>query len=149
VPGWQIAGKTGTTDQKWDAWFVALTPNLASAVWHGHAEANVPGAGFGGQIPATITKRFLSAQLPDGGQQTPWPEVPGWCNAPGQFLSRAGRNASGPVNPAPEQQQTPPPTVKINPPPATTPPRPTAPPVTSPPATTPPTTAGGPGGGKP
>ena len=76
VPGWQLAGKTGTTDRRADAWFVGLTPGLATAVWHGHSEANVGGAGFGGQIPATITRRFFTAQLPDGGQQTPWPDVP-------------------------------------------------------------------------
>ena len=146
VPGWQIAGKTGTTDRRADAWFVGLTPGLATAVWHGHSEANVGGAGFGGQIPATITRRFFTAQLPGGGQQTPWPDVPSWCNAPGQFLSQAGRNAGPPpseVNPA-----TPPPSVVINRPPPTTTPRPTTP-VTSPPVTTPPTAPPGPGGGKP
>ena len=142
VPGWQIAGKTGTTDRRADAWFVGLTPNLATAVWHGHSEANVGGAGFGGQIPATITRRFFSAQLPGGGQQVAWPDVPSWCNGPGQFLSQAGRNATAPVGVTPSGT-TPPPTVKINPPPVTTPPRPTTPVTT--PVTTPPTTAPGPG----
>jgi hypothetical protein len=92
---------------------------LATAVWHGHSESNVAGAGFGGQIPATITRRFLSAQLPEGGQQTPWPEVPSWCNAPGVFLTPAGRN------PVPDNSEpatnTPQPTVIINEPPPTTP----------------------------
>jgi penicillin-binding protein 1A len=135
VSGWQLAGKTGTTDRRADAWFVGMTPVLATAVWHGHAESNVAGAGFGGQIPATITRRFLSAQLPEGGQQTPWPEVPSWCNAPGQFLTPAGRNAAPPVDLVPAT--TPPPTVVINRPPVTLPPRPTTP-VTSPPPTAPP-----------
>ena len=32
-----IAGKTGTTDYNYDAWFVGFTPQLATAVWIGHA----------------------------------------------------------------------------------------------------------------
>jgi penicillin-binding protein 1A len=149
VRGWQVAGKTGTTDHHSNAWFVGLTPNLATAVWHGRPDNNDPDAGFGGQVPATITQRFLSAQLPDGGQQFPWPEVPSWCNAPGQFLSPTGRSTQAPVEATPAQD-TPPPTVVINRPPPATTPRPTTPPATTPPATTPPTTAApGPGGGKP
>jgi penicillin-binding protein 1A len=149
VRGWQVAGKTGTTDHHSNAWFVGLTPNLATAVWHGRPDNNDPDAGFGGQVPATITQRFLSAQLPDGGQQFPWPDVPSWCNAPGQFLSPTGRSTQAPVEATPAQD-TPPPTVVINRPPPATTPRPTTPPATTPPATTPPTTAApGPGGGKP
>jgi membrane peptidoglycan carboxypeptidase len=151
VPGWQLAGKTGTTDHHSNAWFVGMTPNLVTATWHGRPDNNDPDAGFGGQIPATITRKFLTAQLPAGGQQTPWPDVPGWCNGPGQFLSQAGRNATAPVeqNPA-GGSNTPPPTVVINRPPPTTAPRPTNPPATPPPVTTPPSTSPpGPGGGKP
>ncbi|KRB72490.1 hypothetical protein ASE03_23585 [Kitasatospora sp. Root187] len=33
--GRQIAGKTGTTDQKKAAWFTGYTPNLATSVWLG------------------------------------------------------------------------------------------------------------------
>ena len=143
VPGWQIAGKTGTTDNRADAWFVGMTQNLATAVWHGRTESNLGGAGFGGEIPATITGRFLRAQLP-ATQSFPWPDPPGWCDAPGQNISPAGRNAA-PL-PAEENTATPAPTVVINPPPATTP-RPTTPRPTSPPATTAPTTPPGPGGG--
>jgi penicillin-binding protein 1A len=136
VRGWQVAGKTGTTDHHSNAWFVGMTPNLTTAVWHGRPDNNDPDAGFGGQIPATITQRFLSAQLPEGGQQFPWPDVPGWCNAPGQFLSPTGRPTTAPADLTPSAT-TPPPTVVINRPPATTPPRPTTP-VTSPPTTVPP-----------
>jgi penicillin-binding protein 1A len=137
VPGWQLAGKTGTTDHHSNAWFVGLTPNLATAVWHGRPDNNDPDAGFGGQIPATITRRFLTAQLPEGGQQTPWPGVPDWCNGPGQFLTPAGRNSTAPIDLAPS---TPTPTVVINRPPPTTTPRPTT--VVTTPTTTPVPTTG-------
>ena len=90
VPGWQVAGKTGTTDRRADAWFLGFTPTLATVVWHGSPTAAVPGAGFGGQIPASIFRRYMTAQLSG---QTPqgWPAVPGWCNGPGNYVGEAGR----------------------------------------------------------
>jgi membrane peptidoglycan carboxypeptidase len=35
LPGRETAGKTGTTDSRYAAWFAGYTPNLASAVWMG------------------------------------------------------------------------------------------------------------------
>ncbi|MDO4792263.1 MAG: transglycosylase domain-containing protein [Buchananella hordeovulneris] len=43
VPGWQTAGKTGTTDNNADTWFVGYAPGIAAATWVGHSEARVPG----------------------------------------------------------------------------------------------------------
>ena len=39
IPGRQIAGKTGTTDNYGDAWFVGYTPELVVAVWVGYPDA--------------------------------------------------------------------------------------------------------------
>jgi membrane peptidoglycan carboxypeptidase len=136
VPGWQIAGKTGTTDNRADAWFIGMTPTLAAAVWHGNPEGRVPGAGFGGQVPASIFRRFMTAQLA-GTEPQAWPDPPGWCNAPGQFLTVGGRSL------VPEGFVAPvtPPTVIVNRPvPTTRPPTPTVPPTTRPPTPTTPTT---------
>ena len=36
--GCPAAGKTGTTDNFTDAWFVGFTPRLSTSVWVGHAE---------------------------------------------------------------------------------------------------------------
>ena len=58
-----VAGKTGTTDEKTDANFLGFTPQLAAFVWHGNKEARVPGAGFGGEVPASIFKGFMDAAL--------------------------------------------------------------------------------------
>jgi penicillin-binding protein 1A len=150
VPGWQVAGKTGTTDNRADAWFLGMTPKLVAAVWHGNANGRVPGAGFGGQIPASIFRRFMTAQL-SGVAPEGWPGPPVWCNAPGQFLTDAGRTTvpagfelkDGVLTPI----TLPPPTVIVNAAPTTTTTRPpltapptTRPPVTSPPPTVPPTT---------
>jgi penicillin-binding protein 1A len=138
VPGWPVAGKTGTTDARSNAWFLGMTPNLVAAVWHGRPDSNLGDAGFGGQIPASIFRRFMTAQL-DGVEPQGWPAPPGWCNGPGQFLRPGGRQSvpdgfevrEGQVVP----QTTPPPTAAVVTPPPTQPPATTPP--TQPPATTP------------
>ncbi len=48
VPGHEPFGKTGTTDNKSDAWFIGATPQLATAVWFGNRTTNLLSAGFGG-----------------------------------------------------------------------------------------------------
>lgn len=56
--GTAMAGKTGTTDQEHDAWFVGYTPELVTAVWIGDDTGT--DAGYtGGTIPATIWRDFM------------------------------------------------------------------------------------------
>ena len=56
--GTAMAGKTGTTDQEHDAWFVGYTPELLTAVWIGDDTGT--DAGYtGGTIPATIWRDFM------------------------------------------------------------------------------------------
>ncbi|NUS15240.1 MAG: penicillin-binding protein [Streptomyces sp.] len=43
LPGRDTAGKTGTTDERKDAWFAGYTPSLASAVWLGDPFGKGPG----------------------------------------------------------------------------------------------------------
>ncbi|MDO5025149.1 MAG: transglycosylase domain-containing protein [Trueperella sp.] len=40
--GRPVAGKTGTTNNAWHAWFTGYTPELATAIWMGHQEGNIP-----------------------------------------------------------------------------------------------------------
>jgi penicillin-binding protein 1A len=61
-------GKTGTTDDNGDAWFVGSTDELTIAVWVGHADSNTPmETEFGGQpvdggtYPALIFSRIVDA----------------------------------------------------------------------------------------
>lgn len=52
------AGKTGTTDDEHDAWFVGYTPNLSTAVWVGDDSST--NAGYtGGTIPAAIWRDYM------------------------------------------------------------------------------------------
>ena len=72
VEGWEVAGKTGTTSDHTDAWFVGTTPVLAGAVWMGHVEGRVPMTNVhgvprvtGGSLPATIFGEVMTAALAD------------------------------------------------------------------------------------
>jgi penicillin-binding protein 1A len=65
-----VAGKTGTTDNYGDAWFVGYTPQLAVAVWVGYPDELKPMlTEFGGKpvaggtLPAQIWKEFMSVAL--------------------------------------------------------------------------------------
>ena len=64
------AGKTGTTENYGDAWFVGYTPQLAVAVWVGYPKKLIPmltefedGPVAGGTYPAVIWNEFVSKAL--------------------------------------------------------------------------------------
>jgi penicillin-binding protein 1A len=69
--GRPAAGKTGTTQQYRDAWFVGYTPELATSVWVGYPEAqkemtDVHGKKVtGGSFPAQIWAAFMKEALKD------------------------------------------------------------------------------------
>lgn len=59
------AGKTGTTTDWRDAWFVGFTPDLAAAVWIGDDSNDSLGDMTGADEPATIWRVFMSNALAD------------------------------------------------------------------------------------
>ena len=65
--GRPAAGKTGSTENLQDAWFVGYTPELSTAVWIGYPDEQLPmtdvhgGQVWGGGFPATIWKDFMSS----------------------------------------------------------------------------------------
>ncbi|MBN2846871.1 MAG: PBP1A family penicillin-binding protein [Coriobacteriia bacterium] len=68
--GTWAAGKTGTTQQWRDAWFVGYAGRLTTAVWVGHAEGQIAMTDVrgikvtGGSYPASIWKRFMEQAVP-------------------------------------------------------------------------------------
>jgi penicillin-binding protein 1A len=69
--GRPVAGKTGTTENYGDAWFVGYTPQLVAAVWVGYPTQLRPmlteyhgDAVAGGTFPALIWKSFMERALP-------------------------------------------------------------------------------------
>jgi penicillin-binding protein 1A len=67
--GRPAAGKTGTTNNYSDAWFVGYTPQLVAAVWVGYPEGLIPMTNvhgirvFGGTFPALIWRSFMTEAL--------------------------------------------------------------------------------------
>jgi penicillin-binding protein 1A len=60
--GCPAAGKTGTANNLENAWFVGYTPRMATAVWVGYPQGNIPMAnGFGGALAAPIWHDYMSA----------------------------------------------------------------------------------------
>jgi penicillin-binding protein 1A len=59
------AGKTGTAQEYYDAWFCGYTPNLSTAVWMGHPEAQIAMNDVhgirvtGGSFPAEMWHKFM------------------------------------------------------------------------------------------
>jgi penicillin-binding protein 1A len=77
--GCPAAGKTGTTDNFNDAWFVGYTPHLATAVWVGYPDAQVSmeatriGSVAGGTWPAMIWHDFMTTAKGDSCDAFPVP----------------------------------------------------------------------------
>ncbi|HMA73826.1 MAG TPA: penicillin-binding protein 1A [Xanthobacteraceae bacterium] len=64
--GKPIAGKTGTTNDEKDAWFVGFTPDLAVGVYMGYDKPRHLGRNAtGGHLSAPIAKDFFKAALAD------------------------------------------------------------------------------------
>jgi penicillin-binding protein 1A len=68
--GRPAAGKTGTSENNANAWFVGYTPALSTAVWLGYESANIPlvdihgiPAVTGGTIPATVWQQYMETVL--------------------------------------------------------------------------------------
>ena len=64
VPNYDLAGKTGTTNDYKDAWFVGYTGGFVAAVWVGKDDNTAMRRVSGGGAPARIWKDFMSSALP-------------------------------------------------------------------------------------
>ncbi len=110
------AGKTGTTNDLTDAWFVGYTPDLSLAVWAGDPDERRPitdvggfGQVFGGTLPALVW-RDAAAELLTEVAPRAFPE-PGDLRAgarrPGPAMSRDDPHPS--PDPSPDPTPDPPP----------------------------------------
>ncbi len=61
--GRPAAGKTGTTDDYRNAWFVGYTPEVAVAVWVGNDDNSPTNRVVGGSVPARLWARFVKRAL--------------------------------------------------------------------------------------
>ncbi|MFM7225147.1 MAG: transglycosylase domain-containing protein [Actinomycetota bacterium] len=90
------SGKTGTTDNNVDAWFVGFTPQYTAAVWMGDPRGELPMVGlpsgpvFGAGYPARIWREFMLGalgDLPDG--EFAEPDRRAWPSP--RYVSERGR----------------------------------------------------------
>lgn len=61
--GRPAAGKTGTTSDYRDAWFVGYTPQLVAGVWVGNDSATSMDKVTGGNLPAMIWREFMTQAM--------------------------------------------------------------------------------------
>jgi penicillin-binding protein 1A len=63
IIGRPAAGKTGTTSDFRDAWFVGFTPDLVTAVWFGNDNYSRMTEAYGGGVPAMTWAHYMKAAL--------------------------------------------------------------------------------------
>ncbi|MGU3496388.1 transglycosylase domain-containing protein [Xanthobacteraceae bacterium A53D] len=73
LPGWDAAGKTGTSQDYRDAWFVGYTARMVTAVWLGNDDASPTKKASGANLPAEIWSRYMKVAHKD----LPPAELPG------------------------------------------------------------------------
>jgi penicillin-binding protein 1A len=153
--GRPAAGKTGTAQEYWDAWFCGYVPQLVTCVWVGYPQGEIPlenvegfSAVYGGTIPALIWHDFMSQatanmrikDFPEpsfegyslGAPTPPPPPPPSVAPSPSPKPSPSPSPSPKPSpspSPTPSPSPSPPPSPSVSPSP---PPSPL--PTTSPPA---------------
>jgi penicillin-binding protein 1A len=63
IPGYDVAGKTGTTSDYKDAWFCGFTGGFAACAWLGRDDAKPMGRITGGGAPAQMWKSFMTTAV--------------------------------------------------------------------------------------
>jgi len=61
ISGWQIAGKTGTSQNWRDAWFVGYSSRLVSGIWIGNDDDRPTGKATGGSAAAALFAKVMTA----------------------------------------------------------------------------------------
>jgi penicillin-binding protein 1A len=81
LPGWIAAGKTGTSQDFRDAWFIGYTAHMVTGVWLGNDDASPTKHATGGGLPVEVWSRFMRAAH----QNVPVAALPGLGNGGGWF----------------------------------------------------------------
>src|SRR5262249_36874730 len=74
LPGWPVAGKTGTSQDFRDAWFVGFTSQFVTGVWLGNDDNTPTKRITGGGLPVEVWSQFMRAA--HRGKPIPSPHPP-------------------------------------------------------------------------
>ena len=97
IPGYEIAGKTGTTSDYKDAWFCGFTGGLTTVVWMGRDD-NAPMRGItGGSAPAALWHAFMVRAV----HRLPVTSIPYGPAAPAPATVIPASIGPAPLGPAP------------------------------------------------
>jgi penicillin-binding protein 1A len=102
LPGWAAAGKTGTSQDYRDAWFVGYTSHMVTGVWLGNDDNSPTRKAVGGGLPVEVWSRFMRAAH-QGVAPTGLPGAGGGGSPiTSLFQSLSGANNNRPSQPNPE-----------------------------------------------
>ena len=101
IPGWMAAGKTGTSQDFRDAWFIGYTANLVTGVWLGNDDNSPTRKATGGGLPVEVWTRFMRAAH----QGVPVAGLPN-ARQGGGFLSNLMQSASQVSAPSASQRNS-------------------------------------------
>jgi penicillin-binding protein 1A len=93
IPGWTAAGKTGTSQDFRDAWFIGYTSNLVTGVWLGNDDNSPTRKATGGGLPVEVWTRFMRAAH-QGVPVAGLPNARSGAGGGGGFLSNFFQSAS-------------------------------------------------------
>ncbi|ABE61127.1 Penicillin-binding protein 1A [Nitrobacter hamburgensis X14] len=111
IPGWTAAGKTGTSQDFRDAWFVGYTAKLVTGVWLGNDDNSPTRKATGGGLPVEVWTRFMRTAH-EGMQPEP---IPGTQRGgPLPDIAQLGRQVIAPAPAAPASVGGPPQPVRAN-----------------------------------
>lgn len=71
--GWPAAGKTGTTEENRDAWFIGFTPELVTGVWTGYDNPDNHLPWTGAYVPVQIWNRIMTQAVTEPPEDWPRP----------------------------------------------------------------------------
>jgi penicillin-binding protein 1A len=96
LPGWPAAGKTGTSQDFRDAWFVGYTSRMVTGVWIGNDDSSPTRKATGSGLPVDIWSRFMKVAH-QGVPIAPLPATPATTPpASGPAVAMAGTRPAAP-----------------------------------------------------
>lgn len=98
IPNVPVGGKTGTTQEYRDAWFIGFTPDIVVGVWVGNDDNTPMNKVVGGDLPAGIWRDFVGRAQPIVSRASPQvarrnSDTPGPASAPAVGQGVAGAEA--------------------------------------------------------